>query len=255
MHQKLASYLLLFIVIVVSAGCASTAQVQNNEDPLEGYNRAMFSFNRGVDKALIKPVAQGYEAVAPDFVNIGVTNFFNNLDDVVVIANDLLQFKFEQAVQDTVRISLNTTLGLLGFIDIATPAGLPKNNEDFGQTLGHWGVGEGTFVMLPILGPTTTRDIFRYPVDYYFDPITYVNPSSDALALTATEIIDFRADILPADQALDEALDPYVFLREAYLERRRNLVYDGNAPQTADPDLEGLEDFMQQPDDESTTTQ
>jgi phospholipid-binding lipoprotein MlaA len=220
----------------------------------------MFSFNRTIDNAVLKPVAKGYKAVTPKFVDIGISNFFSNLGDVVVIANDLLQLNPEQAAQNTLRLSVNSTLGLLGLIDIATPMGLPKTYEDFGQTLGYWGVGEGYYLILPLLGPSSTRDVFQYPVDYFFYPVSYVDPTSDRLALRAVELIDFRADLLPADRALEDALDPYIFLREAYLERRRNLVHDGNPPEGVGVDLDGLEDFIddssqEQPPAESPATQ
>jgi phospholipid-binding lipoprotein MlaA len=169
----------------------------------------------------------------------------------VVIANDILQLKPEQTVQDTLRFSVNSTLGLLGLIDIATPMGLPKNYEDFGQTLGYWGVGEGYYVILPLFGPSSTRDVFQYPVDYFFSPVSYVDPTSDRIILRSVDLIDIRADLLPADRALEEALDPYIFLREVYTERRRNLVHDGNPPQGVGVDLEGLEDFIESPDDQT----
>lgn len=258
MKNCILRYLIVFIAFIVFTGCASTAQVtdddtaqvEDNSDPWEGYNRAMFSFNRSVDKAVIRPLAKGYQAITPEFVDIGVTNFFSNLGDVVVIANDLLQLKGEQAVQDTVRFSVNSTLGLLGFIDIATLMGLPKNYEDFGQTLGYWGVGEGYYLVLPLLGPSTTRDIFQYPVDYFFYPVSYIDPTSDRLIVRGVELIDYRALLLPVDGALDDALDPYIFLREAYRERRLNLVHDGSPPNTG-VDLEGLEDFIDSQDEQT----
>jgi phospholipid-binding lipoprotein MlaA len=253
MNKKLLCYLFVLLAFVLLTGCASTAQVNDaDSDPLESYNRTMFDVNRAIDKAVVRPIAVGYEKITPEFVDIGVSNFFSNLDDVVVIVNDLLQFKLEQAVQDTVRFSMNSTIGLFGLIDIATPMGLEKNYEDFGQTLGYWGVGEGYYLVLPLLGPSTTRDMFRYPIDYYvFDPVSYVSPTRDRLLLLGTDLVDERAALLPADRALEEALDPYVFIREAYLQRRRNLVHDGNPPQSDDPDLEGLEDFIDQSEEDT----
>ena len=210
----------------------------NENDPLESYNRAMFEFNRTVDDALIKPIAKGYQAVTPDIVDQGISNFFSNLGDFIVVANDLLQLKFEQAAQDSSRILLNSTFGLLGLFDVATPLGLPKNEEDFGQTLGYWGVGEGYYIVLPLLGPSTTRDVWRLPVDYVFNPVNYVDPATDRFIMRGVDLIDTRADLLQVERALgDAALDQYTFLREAYLQRRRSLVYDGNPPDELEDDL------------------
>ena len=136
----------------------------------------MFSINRSIDENVLKPIAKGYKRVTPQLVDRGVSNFFSNLGDVVVIANDLMQLKFDQALSDTNRFAINSTFGMLGVFDLATPMGLPKHDEDFGQTLGYWGVGEGYFFMLPLLGPTTTRDVWGLPVDALFNPINYVDP-------------------------------------------------------------------------------
>ena len=210
---------------------AQTPAYAQDQDPLETYNRAIYSFNDTVDKALLKPLAQTYKAVTPEFVDEGVTNFFGNLGDVITLANNLLQFKLDMAAQDSVRIVLNSTFGILGFFDVATPLGIAKNQEDFGQTLGVWGVGEGYYIVLPLLGPSSTRDIWRLPVDYFFTPVTYVDPASDRFIMRGLELIDTRADLLRVERAFgDAALDPYAFQREAYLQRRRNLVFDGNPP-------------------------
>jgi phospholipid-binding lipoprotein MlaA len=248
-NKILRAALCVFVLFALLSGCASTAQVvRNDNDPLERYNRAMFTFNDKVDKAIVKPIAQGYQAITPDFVDRGISNFFSNLNDLVVIANDLLQLKLEQAVADTNRVAINSTLGLLGFIDIATLAGLPKNNEDFGQTLGYWGVGEGVYIVLPLLGPTTTRDVWSYPVDYFFNPVSYVDPTSAQAGLRGVDIIDTRADLLQAERALGEAaLDPYTFQRETYLQRRRNLVSDGEQSESEDELFEELEEPEAQP--------
>ena len=241
----------IFIISVFLSGCATTAQSFNNDsDPLERYNRAVFEFNRKVDEAVLKPLAEGYKAIAPEPVDEGVTNFFSNLGDVVIIANDLMQLKLEQAAMDTGRVALNSTLGLLGIIDVATAMGFPKNNEDFGQTLGYWGVDEGYYLVLPFLGPTTTRDIWRLPVDYWFYPVSYVEPFTDRMLLRGAELIDFRADLLQASKVLDEAaLDPYTFLREAYLQRRRSLVSDGDFAEEDEPDL--FDELDEESDSES----
>ena len=227
----------------------SQEQEQQDRDPLEGYNRAIYKFNDTLDRFVLKPVAKGYKAVMPEIIDDGVTNFFNNLDDVIVVANDVLQGKFDQAARDSTRLVFNTTFGLLGFFDVAGRyMDLPKQNEDFGQTLGKWGVGEGGYLMLPFLGPSTYRDAPALLVDWFlFNPIRFLNPDLPSrIATLAVEAVDTRADLLRVEKALeDAALDRYVFIREAYLQRRLNLVYDGNPPQSEleDFDLEELEEL------------
>lgn len=164
--------LLLTLTFSIFTGCASNKNLDDPDDPFESYNRAMFSFNDNVDQYVLKPVAKGYQYIAPTPVQKGVSNFFSNLDDVLVLVNDLFQFKFGQAASDTGRILINSTLGLLGLIDWASDLGLDKNNEDFGQTLGYWGVPSGPYFVLPFLGPSTIRDTSGLVVDtVYFDPI------------------------------------------------------------------------------------
>ena len=220
------------VVFIALSGCATTGEdIDENPDTLEGFNRAMFNVNDKLDKAILKPVAKGYKAITPAPIDDGISNFFSNLDDVVVVANDLLQFKFKQAGLDTTRVVFNTTFGLLGVLDTATIAGLPKHNEDFGQTLGYWGVGEGYFLVLPLLGPSTVRDAVGLGVDSYLHPLRYVESDEVQYTLIGINLVDTRADLLRTERAFtDAALDPYTFQREAYLQRRRHLVYDGNPP-------------------------
>ena len=254
MHIHILKTLLL-LCFLVTAGCASIQGPTDPRDPLESYNRAAFEFNDGVDKYLLKPVASGYDAVTPDPIQKGVSNFFSNLDDVLVIFNDLLQFKFLQFASDTGRFLINSTLGLGGLIDWASDMGLPKHNEDFGQTLGHWGVPEGPYFVIPFWGPSTIRDTSGLLVDSsQFDPIWQelengypLKPRDNDVAwgVTAAKAIDKRASLLKAEKILDEAaLDRYTFIREAYLQRRNNLVYDGNPPEEeAEFDESELFDF------------
>ncbi|MBE0619636.1 MAG: VacJ family lipoprotein [Burkholderiales bacterium] len=218
------------------AGCATTGG--NPDDPLEGYNRAMFSFNDSVDKAVIKPVAQGYKAVMPGFARTGVSNFFSNLGDVWIGINNVLQGKPGDGVSDFGRFAINTTMGILGLLDVASDAGLEKHNEDFGQTLGRWGVGSGAYVVLPFLGPSSVRDGFSVlAVDWHGDPVRRVGDVPTRNELYGVRIIDTRANLLDASRLLEEAaLDRYSYVRGAFLQRRRSLVYDGNPPREPDPE-------------------
>ena len=234
---------LLITAAISTTGCASlggTDTVNHTEpqDPFESYNRAVYQFNDSFDRAVAKPVAQAYQDVMPNWADKGISNFFSNLDDVLVLANNLLQFKFKQAASDAARIVFNTTVGLLGFVDVASDMDLPKHKEDFGQTLGYWGVPSGPYFVLPFLGPSTIRDTAGLGVDYtYFDPVVnHVDHLSDRAGLFLLDFVDTRADYLGASRLLDTAaLDPYVYTREAYLQRRRYYVYDG------DPPMEDLE--------------
>ena len=240
-------------------GCATPGPPVES-DPWEGFNRAVYGFNKTADETLIKPIATGYKNATPAFVNRGITNFFSNLDDVIVIANQILQGKPQEAVSDFSRLVWNTTAGLAGFIDVATHMDLPKHNEDFGQTLGRWGYTPGPFLMLPFLGPSTARDTIGLIPDWFvFDPVNYSGASfSQRMGLLAIKFIDIRADLLSASTIVDTAaLDEYTFIRDAFLQRRQYLIYDGNPPEEEfDEELfedeleeEQLEDEEPPPDD------
>ena len=222
-------------------GCASNG---NPRDPLEPLNRAIYSFNDGFDKVIAKPAAEAYRFVLPNFVRTGVSNFFSNLNDVIVMLNSLLQGKFTQGVSDFARLFVNTTVGVLGMFDVATELDLQKHNEDFGQTLGYWGIGDGPYVVLPFLGPSSARDTVGWVGDFYAWPVTYVEDDTTRWILIGVRFVGLRADLLEASKILETAaLDPYVFVRDAYLQRRRNLVYDGNPP----PDEDDIEDTKPKP--------
>lgn len=229
-----AWFLIVFtLFVLLGTGCASVQGEAEPDDPLEGYNRAVYQFNKDFDDAIAKPVAKAYQKVTPTWLDKAITNFFSNLDDVVVLANDLLQLKFAQAASDTARIAFNTTAGLAGFIDVASHLDLPKHREDFGQTLGYWGVPPGPYFVLPFWGPSTIRDTGGLGTDYaLFDPVTNkVKNATERNFALALDFIDTRADYLQATELVDEAaLDPYVYTREAYLQRRRYYVYDGFPP-------------------------
>jgi len=231
---KLSSFFRLGLVtaVLLMTGCATTDQSAGVYDPLEGYNRAMYKFNDAVDTAVLKPVAKGYDVVVPDPISHGVSNFFSNLNDITVIINDLLQGKFNQAYRDTYRFVVNSTVGVAGIFDVAGLNGFHKNNEDFGQTLGVWGAEPGAYVVLPFFGPRNVRDSFGLVGDMFTDPVMYVEGDDARLAIAGTRVIDTRANLLKAEKVLDEAaLDEYSYIRDAYMQRREHLVYDGTPPE------------------------
>lgn len=238
-HQGNSQASLLWAVLFSSAlsvtGCASTDQrppeatsaAVGKVDPYEGFNRSMYGFNMGLDKHLLKPVANGYKAVTPDFMQTGVSNFFTNLKGINVVLNDFLQGKFGQGASDTGRFLTNSTVGLFGLFDVASELGLQGNVEDFGQTLAVWGVEQGPYLVLPLLGPTTVRDGAAIVVDKAANPGTYV-PGTGIV-----EGINDRANAEGALNFIDEAaLDPYVFTRESFLQYRQNLINDGKTDAT-----------------------
>ena len=219
----------LLLAALALGGCAHTPP-DDPSDPLEPVNRAVFSFNMTADKYVLRPVAKGYDWVMPGFARAGVGNFFSNLFYPTVIVNDLLQLKFGQFCSDTGRLVVNTLIGWGGLWDVATRAGLEAHDEDFGQTLGYWGVGPGWYLMLPLLGPTDNRDLVGKIGDVGTDPLYYYDNKKASWGLTALNAVDQRADLLPADRVLEQQLDRYVFVRSIYLQNRENKVYDGNPP-------------------------
>lgn len=221
------------------AGCATSG---NSKDPIEGFNRAMFAFNEGLDSTIIKPVATGYEAALPSPVRTGVTNFFGNIADLLIGVNNLLQGKAPEAFGDLGRVVINSTIGLLGLFDIASEAGLEKHDEDFGQTFGRWGVGNGAYVVIPVFGPRTARDTAGLVLDVAADPLTHLGAGDGRDVLLALRTVNIRANLLPADKVIEEAaLDKYSYIRDGYLQRRRNLIHDGNAPREPEADAEQVE--------------
>ncbi len=229
--------------LALISGCASTSA--SKADPFEGMNRATYAFNDVVDENLFKPVAKGYQKVTPDFFRAGVTNLFTNIGDVATALNNLLQGKGGDAASDAGRFFVNSTLGVLGLFDVATPMGLEKHNEDFGQTLGKWGLDSGPFLMLPLMGPSTLRDGSGRLVDSFAGYSRYVDHIPTRNSAFGVEVIDLRANLLGASSTLDTAaLDKYQFIRDAYLQRRLRNVYDGKAPQEK---LDQLEDDLVPP--------
>lgn len=222
----------LGLLLVLLTGCA-TGPTANPQDPLEPYNRSMFAFNDAVDRTVLKPVATAYRDNVPSLIRQGVNNFFANLEDAWSVVNNLLQFKGAAAAESFMRFNVNTFFGLAGVLDVASEMGMEKHPEDFGQTLGHWGIGPGPYVVLPLLGPSSVRDTVALPVDYKGDLVTRVEDVPARNSLAGLRIVDTRAKYLGLDKVMEQAaLDKYSFTRDAYLQRRRSAVYDGNPPDT-----------------------
>ncbi len=221
----------LALVAASLGGCATGPQA-SPADPLEPFNRGVTRFNDVVDGAVMRPVAVAYETVVPQLLRTGVTNFFNNLTDVWSFANSVMQLRGQQSAQTFMRVNVNTFFGLGGFLDVASEAGIERHREDFGQTLGRYGVGAGPYLVLPILGPSTVRDTAALPVDYQGGLISNVDNVPLRNSMYALRLVDARAELLKVDRMLDQmALDKYSFTRDIFLQRRRNDVYDGNPPE------------------------
>ena len=215
--------------ILAASGCATTEN--NPQDPFEGFNRAMFAVNEGLDKVAVKPVAQGYDAVTPLPVKVAVGNFFGNIWDTWTALNNLLQGKGGDALSDVGRVLINSTVGIGGVFDVAGEMGLTKHSEEFGQTLGKWGVGDGPYFYWPLIGPRTTRDTFGWMVDTYYDPVWRVDNIPLRNSLVSLRYVDLRASVLPTDKVIEEAaFDKYTYIRDAYLQHRRNEIFDGDPP-------------------------
>lgn len=238
LNKKLIK-ILMWLSVALVAGCATTQQTERvaKIDPFESINRAVFTFNENADEYVIKPAAEAYQFVLPEFVRTGVTNFFSNIGDIFVAVNNLLQGKPGNAANDIGRFLVNSTIGILGLFDVATDAGLEKNKEDFGQTLGVWGVPSGPYVVLPLFGPSSVRDTAGLAVDLKTDFILNSNQLNhdQKVGSTVLRVVNQRANLLNASQLLeDAAFDKYSFLRDSYLQRRHNQVHDGNPPLSAD---------------------
>ena len=231
-HSSFRLVLVAILLLLLSACATPTGnRSPNPDDPWEGFNRSMFSFNEGLDRAVIKPVAKGYEAIVPTPINNIITNFFNNIDDLMIAVNNLLQGKIKESVSDLSRVVLNSTLGIGGLIDVATGMTFEKHEEDFGQTFARWGFGEGAYVVLPVFGSRTVRDTFGLAADLPLDPVTWVRPDGLSLSMVGVRQIDARADLLSTEKVVEAgAIDKYSYLRDAYLQRRQYLIYDGQPP-------------------------
>jgi phospholipid-binding lipoprotein MlaA len=234
---------LALLLLATMSGCATSGQATDPSDPFEETNRSFYKFNDGLDKNFFQPVARGYAKVAPPGVRDSVTNFFDNATYLNVIMNAFLQGKFDQGFQDSGRFIVNSTLGIGGLFDPATGMGLPQHDEDLGQTFGVWGAEEGAYLMLPLFGPDTVRDVPDRITSPFTNPLFYL-AGTITIPLTALQAINERANFLEATRLRDEAaLDPYTFTREAFRQQRNFLIYDGNPPSS------GLDEFIEALDD------
>lgn len=223
--------LLCLVLLLGLQGCATVAQ-PHARDPLESFNRTVFGFNEAVDKAVLKPVATGYKAVTPDWLRKGVGNFFNNLEDMWSAVNNGLQGRGQEFGDSVGRVMVNTSFGLLGVMDVASDLSIERHNADFGLTLGRWGVPPGPYVVLPLLGPRTLREVAALPVDLSGAPVNQVADPEARSWLPVLDVVDTRARYLNVGEVLEgAALDSYSFRRDAYLQRQRNIEFDGNPPE------------------------
>lgn len=236
-------------VLLMSVGCASVPGRTHAEDPWEGLNRGVYKFNDTLDRAALKPVAKGYRKITPRWLRTGVGNFFANLTYPATIVNQFLQGKGKLGLQDTGRFLLNSTVGIAGLLDVATPLGLVANDEDFGQTLAKWGVGSGPYVTMPFFGPSSLRDAPSRVFDFFLGPLDYLDVPWEALwGARALDIVHSRSELLSLDPTLQNAYDPYAFIRDAWVQQREFAIFDGNPPpETLD------EEFMD--DEEAPATQ
>lgn len=241
MRCRARQVIFLGLILMQVGACASSpevaggdAQVRSAADPWEPLNRGIYAVNDGLDSVTLKPLAKGYKIIAPGFVRRGISNFFANLGTPLNIINNFLQGKGRDALSDTARLVMNSTIGIGGLFDPAKSAGLEPHDEDFGQTLAKWGVPDGPFVMLPILGPRTLRDAIAYPLDIFFDPLFHYSNSSVRDKLWILQGIHIRARLLAAESTIDSSFDPYITIREAYLQHREYLIYDGDPPEDDD---------------------
>ena len=228
--MKFAVVILSGVMTLTLQGCASFRTAAPG-DPIEPINRGIYSFNSTFDHYLLKPIAKGYDAVVPGLVKTGVTNVFQNVSDAQSLVSDALQLKGAKFGNDLGRVVLNTTFGIGGIFDLATPLGIERGNEDIGQTLGYWGIGAGPYLVIPFLGPSSLRDAVGRYGDSQINPLSRVSSVPVRNSLTGLSVVDARVGVFPAEDLLNQAsLDKYTFLRSAYLQRRQSLVLDGKRP-------------------------
>lgn len=248
------NFLILLMIALLATGCATpvNGRPPAEHDPLEAYNRDMFAFNDDFYKYILDPATKGYQAITPEFVQTGVSNFFSHVDDIFVMINDLLQFKIKQFLQDFMRFIFNTFFGLFGLIDVASHMDLPKNKEDFGQTLATWGWTDSTYIVLPFLGPSTLRDTGGLAIEWETGLVSRIEDAEAKAGTIAIQSLNTRANLLKASRIVEQAsFDKYAFTRDAYLQLRKSLIHDGNAPrekpilEPVSKDEQALEDELE----------
>ena len=235
-HVRRRNYSLIAL-LALAAGCATNASAPEDRDPADPWepmNRGVYEVNDALDRSLLKPAAKGYRKVLPGFVRTGIGNFYDNLQTPGIMLNNFMQGKGQDGLSDMVRLAVNSTIGIGGLLDVASRMGIEEHDEDFGQTLAAWGVGDGPYVMLPFFGPSTLRDALAMPVDFFFDPLLHYRNSSVRDKLWVLEAIDLRASLLAAEGLLEKSFDPYITIRQSYLQNRRFDIYDGNPPEDDD---------------------
>jgi phospholipid-binding lipoprotein MlaA len=236
-HRRRAALGAVLVVGLALAGCQTIRESRGGPgqrlDPWEKWNRKVFNFNEDLDRRVLKPVATVYSDVVPQPVRRGVSNFFSNFADAWSAINNMLQGKFELGFEDATRVGANTLFGLFGILDVASEMGLDHHYEDFGQTLGRYGVGAGAYLVLPVLGPSTVRDAAALPVNRLATPPAFFDGTGTQVGLTVLQIVNTRSSLLGATRVIDDiSLDKYTFVRDAYLQRRRSLTFDGEPPET-----------------------
>ena len=232
----------LAILVLLMSGCSGQqiTPTDPERDPWESYNRKIHAFNMGIDRYIARPVAKGYDYIMPEAPQRGVRNFFRNLSYPVTFLNLILQGKFEDSLEATGRFLLNSTVGVLGFFDVATKAGIEQFDEDLGQTMAVWGWKDSRYLVMPFFGPYTARDFLGRSFYGYFHPISYVAREHDNYSLVFIDLITLRAELLPFDEQIQAAPDPYVMVRDVYLQNREFRIYDGDPPA---PDYDALLEF------------
>lgn len=233
--RKILSLIVGFSILLLSACATIDPDFADPRDPYESFNRTVHDFNEVLDENILKPVSQGYQAITPEPVDQGISNFFNNIADLNSVINNLLQLKIHAAMEDFSRVLVNSFLGVFGVFDIASDLEIPRHDEDFGQTLGHWGITSGPYLVLPFLGPSSGRDGFGRLGDMLTHPMNQVEVDAETrMVLNTINVIDTRADLLDASRMMEEAAlgDTYTFLRDSYLQKRLNAVHDGNPPES-----------------------
>lgn len=234
--------IILAVLVLLMGGCSSqqVTPTDPERDPWEAYNRKIHAFNMGFDRAIARPVARGYDYIMPEAPQRGVRNFFRNLSYPVTFLNLILQGKFEDSLEATGRFLLNSTVGVLGFFDVASRAGIEEFNEDFGQTMAVWGWKDSRYLVMPFFGPYTARDFLGRSFYGYFHPISYMAREHNNYSLMVIDLVTLRAELLPFDEQLQAAPDPYMMVRDVYLQNREFRIFDGDPPA---PDYDALLEF------------